>query len=458
MIVMDFQLKSRLTTAMLAYYRKAIIDLKTQINELSRAPDNHELLFQLQCSLIKRVVNTERKIITHKVRRNLLKPKLIEKGLSRRTARDLTHRISALDRRIGQFQWMLYIYRSFGDAIAFLYLDKWNIKPLLYDQSTAKVKQDSGYLTAKKGLINEIALILDAKKNNVPALLTDLTNSIRYGDVCLLGSSVPELLEVKSSHNKNSRINRQLSELTKVQDYLLNDEGYDIRGAAFCQRVNIRIPERNYIDQLNMCIAEALDVGHASRQPGPGFHIFVKATGSPVDYDKVFGSLSQPVPFFLNEYKNNEWWMSYYPFTLSIRKPEHLFLFLNGDIFILVIVDLGEMSKLADKRQLRFTPLNDPDMAFQIEGKRDYLESPFVLKISQHLFTRIALECLSLEWVLDMAGDNISQYQVLAARHDTRLKIRADRRTSGNRLVVVRDPRSSNSSGEVPEGSPNDQA
>jgi hypothetical protein len=148
---MDFQLKSRLTTAMLAYYHKAIIELKTQINELSRAPDNHELLFQLQCSLIKRVVNTERKIITHKVRRNLLKPKLIEKGLSRKTARALTHRISALDRRIGQFQWMLYIYRSFGDAIAFLYLDKWNIKPLLYDQSTAKVKQDSGYLTAKRG-------------------------------------------------------------------------------------------------------------------------------------------------------------------------------------------------------------------------------------------------------------------------------------------------------------------
>ena len=427
---------------MLGYYRKAIIDLKTQINELSRALDDHELLFQLQCSLIKRIIKTERKIITHKVTRDSLKPKLIEKGLSRRTSRALTHRISALDRRIEQFQWMLYIYRSFGDAIAFLYLDKWNIKPLLYDQSTAKVKQDSGNLTAKTGLINEFALVLDAKRNNVPALLTDLTNSIRYGDVCLLGSSVPELLEVKSSHNKNSRVNRQLSELTKVQDYLLNDEGYDVRGAAFCQRIDIRTTERNHIDQLNMCIAEALHVGHSIKQPEPGFHIFVEATGSPVDYDKVFGTLSQPVPFFLNEYKNNKWWMSYYPFTLSIRNPEHLFLFLNGDIFILVIVDLGEMAKLADKRRLRLTPLNDPDMAFQIEGERDYLEGPFVLKISRHFFTRIALECLSLDWVLDTAEDNISQLEVLATRHDARLKIRTDTRTSGNRLVVVPNPRS----------------
>ncbi len=239
---------------MLRYYRKVLIDLKTQINELSRDLDNHELLFKLQCSLIKRITNTEKKIIVHKVTRDSLKPKLIEKGLSKRISKAVIHRISALDRRIGQFQWMLYIYRSFGDAIAFLYLDKWNIKPLLYDRSTAQVKQDSGYLTAKEGLINEFVLVLDAKKNNVPALLCDLTNSIRYGDVCLLGSSVPELLEVKSSYNKNRRVNRQLLELTKVQDYLLNDEGYDVRGAAFCQRVTIRTPERNYIDQLNMCV------------------------------------------------------------------------------------------------------------------------------------------------------------------------------------------------------------
>jgi len=437
---------------MLRHYRKTIIDLKTQINELSRALDDHELLFQLQCSLIKRIVNTERKIIKRKITRDSLKPKLAEKGRSRRSSRALTHRISRLDRRIGHFKWMLYIYRSFGDATAFLYLDKWNIKPLLYDQSTAKVKQDSGYLTAKKGLINELALVLDAKKNNVPALLTDLTNSIWYGDVCLLGSSVPELLEVKSSHNKNSRVNRQLLELTKVQDYLLNDEGYDVRGAAFCQRVAIRINERNHIDQLNMCIAEALDVGHSSKQPEPGFHIFVKATDSQVYYDKVFGALSQPVPFFLNEYKNNEWWMSYYPFALSIRNPEHLFLFLNGDIFILVIVDLGEMAKLAEKRQLKLTPLDDPDMAFQIEGERDYLEGPFVLKMSRHFFTRIALECLSLDWVLDTAENNISQLQALATHHDARSKMHSDTRTGGNRLVVVRDPRSSNSSGEVPGG------
>jgi hypothetical protein len=113
-----------------------------------------------------------------------------------------------------------------------------------------------------------------------------------------------------------------------------------------------------------------------------------------------------------------------------------------------VIVDLGEMAKLADKRQLKLTPLDDPAMAFQIEGERDYLESPFVLKMSQHFFTRIALECLSFDWVLDMTEDHISQYQVLAERHDARLKIRVDRRASGNRLVVVRDPRSSNSSGE----------
>jgi len=37
-----------------------------------------------------------------------------------------------------------------------------------------------------------------AMKHNVPALLADLTNSVRHGDICLMGGSDPYLLEVKA--------------------------------------------------------------------------------------------------------------------------------------------------------------------------------------------------------------------------------------------------------------------
>jgi len=425
---------------MIGYYRKAIIDLKSQINELSKDMSNHELLLHIQLSLLKGILNAERKITALKTERKSLIVKRIRRGLSRRSSQALKYRISALDRRITQYQWLRYLYRSFGDAIAFLYLDKWSIKPLLYDDSTAAVKQESGHLTAKQGLPAELGLILDAKRHKVPALLTDLTNSIRYGDVCLLGGSVPELLEVKSSHNRNRRTTRQLSRLANVQSYLKNDEGYNVRGAAFCQRVNIRTPERNYVDQLNLSIGEALKTGHAIARPEPGLHFLVQTPGAHLDYGEAFEHLISPVPFFLNEYKNKEWWMSYYPFTLTIRNPEHLYLFVKGDLFILVIVDVGELIKLAARRQLTLTPLDDPVMAFQIEGAPGYLKEPFLLKFSQHFFTRIALECLSLDWVLDITEDHIAQLEDLFARHDARMADPNDVRSSWDHLVVVPNP------------------
>jgi hypothetical protein len=39
----------------------------------------------------------------------------------------------------------------------------------------------------------------------VPALLVDLTNTIRHGDICLMGESDPCLIEMKASKNLDSR-------------------------------------------------------------------------------------------------------------------------------------------------------------------------------------------------------------------------------------------------------------
>ena len=54
--------------------------------------------------------------------------------------------------------------------------------------------------------MNELVLLDSALKHNVPALLVDLTNTIRHGDVCLMGESDPYLIEAKASKNLRDQL------------------------------------------------------------------------------------------------------------------------------------------------------------------------------------------------------------------------------------------------------------
>ena len=62
-----------------------------------------------------------------------------------------------------------------------------------------------------------------ACKAGVPTLLNDITMSMRHGDVCLLGEGAPVLVEVKSSQNKNDRVERQKNNLNRLAEFLAED-------------------------------------------------------------------------------------------------------------------------------------------------------------------------------------------------------------------------------------------
>ena len=51
------------------------------------------------------------------------------------------------------------------------------------------------FLGGKAGLATELKC-LDISAAGIPAVLRDITNVLRYGDVCLLGASDPLLLAV----------------------------------------------------------------------------------------------------------------------------------------------------------------------------------------------------------------------------------------------------------------------
>lgn len=390
---------------MLGYYKKHVLSLKGMINRLQENRDNLDLLREIQLRLIKRIILTERKIRTHKGRVTQLRSTLRKNRVSKEQALEVKKKRAFLEERIRQLQWLLYVWRAFGDALAFTYLDKWSVKPLLYNDKTPDVKQSSGFLDGKVGLPVEFSLVLDALTHRVPALLTDLTNSIRHGDVCLCGESVPYLLEVKSSSNLGARTERQASSLHNIQQYLQTDEGKDVRGAPYCKRVDIQTPEVNHLGLLNQLMEEAAQRGHAVGHPEPGLIYFVagKDTRLPLE---ALRDISEPTIFFLNQAKTESTWMSYYPFTLAIQDPHHLYAFLRGELAVVVILDNAVVRRLAADRQLTFSVLENSDWGWEFEQRVATGEEPFRFRVSWHFISRVGLECLSLKWILDSNDDN----------------------------------------------------
>lgn len=104
---------------LLGYRRKSFEKAHNLISTLRRNSENLDLLVELQKLLLHEIMHGERKIRSLKHQRaNLDKNTLL--GHATRTEK----RVAFLDMRIEKYRQMNYIWRCFGDAIAFLYLDK----------------------------------------------------------------------------------------------------------------------------------------------------------------------------------------------------------------------------------------------------------------------------------------------------------------------------------------------
>jgi hypothetical protein len=398
---------------MLGCYKKHVIALADRISRLNADPADLDLLMETQLYILKRILASEKRKSHYKNEYVALKSQLRKLQLPKAKAAELKQKADHIHRHADHCQWLLYAWRCFGDAVAFSYLDKWAIKPFLYNDTTPEVKQTAGHVAGKKGLHHEFALILDAKKNGVPALLTDLTNSIRHGDVCLLGASDPHVIEVKSSANVNKRTERQSKSIKNIHEYLENDEGKNVRGAPYSIRMEIPVPEENYIDLINQMIEDALENGCSKKMPEPGLHYIVQNTRCEPDFAYWFDGIAQPITHFLNEAKNCLAWGCYYPFTLSIKKPESLYAFLKGDVYIIVVFDAAELTNLALTKGFSMTFHHEGDWACELEEIADGMTERVKFKMSGHLFERIAFEFLSWKWVLVVEQHNAARCKEL---------------------------------------------
>lgn len=382
---------------MLKYYKKHIFLLKDKLNELDPSSNDFTPLLELQQYIIERILDTERKIKTKKEAQTELKKSLKNRKNTKKQSKEIKSKIKKANDSINGYKYLLYVWRCFGDGIVFKYISKWNLKRLLFEVDSPEIKQTSGFIGGKIGIKKEWSLIEDATLNNVPAILCDITNAIRHGDICLLGANDPYVIEVKLSTNTNKRVDRQVNAIDAIHSYLNNDEG-NIGGIDGMRRVAIPLDEIHHNHAINAVIVSAMNGEAIKLSPEKGLYYIGFNIGTDKSYDELFKGIKEPVVYMLNQAKTDRRWNNYYPFTLSIETPESLFAFLNGEVFLLVVLDGVIMKELSKGIGYDLEIVMSEEAGFIYTKDIEGWDEPFKGAASEHYVGRLGMEFLSLKW------------------------------------------------------------
>lgn len=389
---------------MLGNYRPAILKAGLMLRALEEHRENLDLLLGMQTFLVQKITQAERKIASHKQKISKLRSSLKKDRLDKESSKKVKKQIDFFEERIEQYKYLLFVWRCFGDGIAFTYLDKYALKHTLYNSHNYEAKEHAGSLSGKDGLKNEWAFVEMFKDKGFPSMLCDITNTIRHGDVCGLVGPDPFPIEIKSSKNSNKRVQRQIDNLKALHNFYEKDEAVNFRGQPFTARSELTQPEVTYIDELNKCIEKSFGSGIATVSPEEGLHYIV--VSKKLDA-KVLGSVvtAHSTICLLNETKMAQAWMPYYPFTLSIRNPQHLYKFIRGEFSIIVVIDREVMIRLFKEGGIDATFIYDDDYAIQMQDSGTSIEQG-ASRTSNQLFGRIPFEFQSLKWFVSQQIDN----------------------------------------------------
>ena len=354
------------------------------LSRIRAAPDNLETLFGLQELLLSEICLAE-----EHVREN--------KKQARRKPGNAGEEHT---RRAQAYRESIYFWKMFGDAIAFSYLDRFALKHVYYNVQNLNAKQDAGFIGSSLGLEEELTVVRAIIEAGCPCMLTDLTNTIRYGDVCVLIGPDPMLIEVKSSGTKNSRLRRQKEKLRKLEQFYRTDKLNGLRGFPEVRRVKTHSRVVSFEEQLNDCISSAYKDDYAVVTPEEGVHYIVMRNRESLS--AAFGEIKGEAlwVFVLNEVKAHQKWAPYYPFTLLIKSEQALYDFIVGQLYIVVLIDPAVIRK--ELVQKGYLPEIRPESNYAIIARKDS-ENDYekgIVGIAEHLMLRAAFETVSLKWII----------------------------------------------------------
>lgn len=386
--------------SLIKFYRRRILTLKNKLDNINPESSDLQPLLEFQFYLIKQIVRDEERLRRRRNELADLKRTLRGKGLGKQNSRVLKESINRRKETIAGNKYLLYLWRCFGDGVAFKFISKWNLKRFLYEVDSPEVKQKPGYIHGKDGIEHELALLTDAIKSKVPALLCDLTNVIRHGDLCLLGDSDPVVIEVKSSKNTNKRVERQLESLKKLQKYLQDDVG-DVGGVKGMRRIEVHNEERHHGAAFNKVLDLSRYRPYAKLNPEKGLYYIALNTEYEKDFAEVFQGFEKPIIYMLNQAKTEQRWDNYYPFVLSIKDPVNLYRFIAGKVYVLIAINFLALIEMAADTGYDLEISEFENEAFIFSKPSAGCGEPFRAIVSEHFAGRLGFEFMTLEWFFE---------------------------------------------------------
>jgi hypothetical protein len=205
-----------------------------------------------------------------------------------------------------------------------------------------------------------------------------------------------------------------LAKLEKLHSFLETDRASDFRGLkGTTKRIELDVPPRNNIEALNDCVARAKRHGQYVHQPEPGV-TYLAVYGKP-DYEAISskGIGRANAVFFLNSSNNDHVWAPYIPFITTIRDEGHLLDFIEGRLFLIVLIDTQVLCDLmsSDGWAVRYRP----DHEYAIHCLHCPTKAYFA--VSAQLLARAAYEFASLAWIVDACRPSLERLEYAAGEN-----------------------------------------
>lgn len=284
---------------------------------------------------------------------------------SKEEAKRIKDAIAEMTEAISAAQHLLFLWRCFGDGIAFIYANKLSLKHMLYNTHDYEVKPPAGAILGKVGLRKEWACLKSIISRKIPAVLSDLTNTIRHGDICVLVGPDPIPVEVKTSNNRNARVDRQNASLTALTKFLQTDVARNFRGLDHVARIEVPGTDETHASAMSDCIGVSRATGFAAISPEPGLtYVCVRSVEATMALDRY--KKPRTIVNILNEAKSEGQWMPYFPFVLSIRRKEDLYDFMNGDVTLMILLEADAVVAAFAARGLAATFVNHPNVTLVV--------------------------------------------------------------------------------------------
>lgn len=365
------------------------MELLQKNKELCSGEIDRRKLYDFQINILDEIIALENLVRENEAK---IKEKKERKANNLQEKIEIGNSINLMKDNIFHLKGDIIRVKEIMDALAYTLFSKFDLKNLGFGENT-------GYISGKKGLDKELEVLEKLLTNGRIAILNDLTNCIKCGDITEQLDDRINLIEVKTSNGKNYRIIRQENKRKEIMNYLHNDNIDNFHGKHF-KRLYIDNQE-NYLDELNDMIDCAITENIVIEKMEDGLYYSVMYRPEKKDMEKlqdIKREVKKPIYFNLNVFKNSND-LTNNPFLNYFDDIMDYVNFVIGDLIILVIIDFAVLEERLKKEEMEVKLINEGIWKLAVEFNKNGCVDE--IKVSEHYFNRIGRDFLSLEYYIN---------------------------------------------------------